>query len=225
MNVITKIVLGGLLFASSVLPAFAVEDLDKLYGIAYQPNYIKHFEADKQGKVMLNPYLQVATQEHPGVLDPKGGPYSWTIDAEGHMVLVEEVAHPFGHTYKKVWLRPEDKTKRKPTSESFGHVSATAGGPGRISGEILYDGKNKLWIINNKSGRYTRLNADRTPEKLLNAAKLLREVVDPGSAAWGPVYYLLEYAPASVSEELMKSPELLYEDGPTVKTRPYIEIK
>jgi hypothetical protein len=218
-------VLGGLLLACSALPAFAAEDLDKLYGVPYQPNYIKHYEADQQGKVLLNPYLQVATKAHPGILDPKGGPYSWTIDAEGRMVIIEEVAHPYGYTYEKVWFRPEDKTKRKPASETFGHVSATAGGPGRISGEILYDGKSRLWVINNKSGRYTRLNADRTPDKLLNAAKLLREVVDPGSAAWGPVYYLLEYAPVSVAEEFLKSPELRYEDGPTLKTRPYIELR
>lgn len=206
MKCISKIVLGSLLLAFSVLPAFAAEDLDKLYGILAQPAYIKHFEADKQGKIMLDPYLQVATKKHPGVLDPKRAPYNWTINAEGGVALNEENNHPYGRTYEKAWFRPEDKTKRKPgSSEKYGHVTAVGGNPARISGEILYDKEKKVWIINNKSGRYSKRNADRTPEQLANAAKLIREVFDPGGAAWGEVQYLPDYGPESVTKQLMTS--------------------
>jgi hypothetical protein len=225
MQAISMIALAGALLTCSALPVVGADDLDALYGVPCQPNYIKHYEADGRGKVLLNPYLQVATVGHPAVLDPKGGPYSWTIDTEGRVAIVEEVAHPYGYTYKQVWFRPEDGTKRKPAPETYGHVSGTGGGPGRISGEILYDAKANRWIINNKSGRYTRLNADRTPDRLANAARLLRKVIDLGGADWGPVYYLLEYAPPAAAEELLKSPALRYEDGPTVKTRPYVELQ
>lgn len=214
MRCISKIVLGSLLLAYSVLPAFATGDLDKLYGVLAQPAYIKHYEADKQGKIMLNPYLQVATSKHPGVLDPKRDPYNWTIDAEGRVALNEENDHPYGRTYKNAWIRPEDKTKRRAgSSEKYGHITAVGGNPARLSGEILYDKGKKVWIINNKSGRYSKRNDDRTPEQLAHAAKLIREVFDPGGAAWGPVEYLLEYGPESAIKQLMASgAELRFND-------------
>jgi hypothetical protein len=223
MRCISGIVTGSLLIAFSVLPAFATEDLDKLYGILSQPAYIKQYEADKQGKIMLDPYLQVATPKHPGVLDPKRAPYNWTIDAEGRVAINEENNHPYGRTYEKAWNRPEDKTKRKPgSSEKFGHVTAVGGNPARISGEILYDKAEKVWIINNKSGRYSKRNADRTPEQMANAAKLIHEVLDPAAAAWGPVQYLLEYGPESVTKQLMTSDaELRFNDD----GRPYLPIE
>jgi hypothetical protein len=223
MKCISGIVTGSLLIAFSVLPAFSAENLDELYGILSQPAYIKHYEADKKGKIMLDPFLQVATPQHPGVLEPKRAPYNWTIDTEGRVALNEENNHPHGRTYKKEWIRPEDKTKRKPgSSEKFGHVTAVGGNPARISGEILYDKEGMVWIINNKSGRYSKRNADRTPEQMANAAKLLREVLDPGSTAWGQVQYLLEYGPESVTKQLMTSDaELRFNDD----GRPYLPIK
>jgi len=224
MRHVSKLVLGVLLVVLAALPAFAAEDLDQQYGGLSQPAYIKHYEADKQGKVMLNPYLQVVTKEHPGVIDAKRAPYNWVIDAEGRLAIIQEAAHPYGRTYPKGFFRPEDQSKRKPgTTENFGHVSALAGGPGRISGEILYDKENKLWVVNNKSGRYTKHNSDRTPEQLANAAKLIRQWVDPGNVAWGPVCYLLDYAPAGVAEALLKSPDLSYDD-PKTKSRPHIVV-
>jgi hypothetical protein len=219
----SSMVAGFLLLIFSALPAFAVEDLDQLYGVLSQPAYIKHYEADKQGKIMLDPYLQVATLKHPGVLDPKRTPYNWTIDAGGRVAINEENNHPYGRTYEKAWFRPEDKTKRKPgSSEKFGHVTAVGGNPARISGEILYDKAENVWIINNKSGRYSKRNPDRTPEQMANAAKLIRQVLDPGGAAWGPVQYLLEYGPESVTKQLVTSGAelLLNSDG-----KQYIPIK
>jgi len=224
MRTIFKIFLYVLLLSCVALPVGAAEDLDQLYGMMSQPAYIKYYEADKNGKVMLNPYLQVVTKDHPGVIDSKKAPYNWVIDGEGRLVIIQEAAHPYGRTYAKGFFRPEDRSKRKPgTTENFGHVSALAGGPGRISGGILFDKESKLWTINNKSGRYTKHNTDRTPEQLVNAAKLIRETVDTGNFGWGPVYYLLDYAHADIAKPLMKSPQLAYDD-PKTKSRPHIVV-
>ena len=213
--------------ACAFLPLAAGQDpelLDKQFGTLQQPAYIKHYEADKTGKVLLNPYLQVATKEFPGLLNPKHSPYNWVIDAEGRVGIIQEAAHPYGRTYDKGFYRPEDKSKRKPgTTENYGHVSALGGGMGRISGEILYDKGTNSFTLNNKSGRYSKNNEDRTPEQLVNAAKLIREVVDPGSAAWGPVYYLLEYSPENVREESLKRPDVAYDDAKT-KSRPHLVV-
>jgi len=213
--------------ACAFLPGFAGQDpdlLDKQFGTLQQPAYIKHYEVDKQGKVLLNPYLQVATKEHPGLLNPKHAPYNWVIDAEGRVGIIQEAAHPYGRTYDKGFYRPEDKSKRKPgTTENYGHVSALAGGMGRISGEILFDKGTNSFTVNNKSGRYSKNNADRTPEQLVNAAKLIRDVVDPGSASWGPVFYLLEYSPEEVREESLKRPDVAFDDA-AKKSRPHLIV-
>ncbi len=209
---------------TAALSGPVVDPLDGLYGVASQPAYIKHYEADKDGKVLVNPYLQVATKEFPAILDVKMAPYNWVIDLEGRVTIIPEAAHPLGRTYEKGFFRPEDQSKRKPgTRENFGHVSSLAGGPGRISGEILYDKDSKTYTVNNKSGRYSKHNKDRTPQQLVNAANLIRKVVDPAGAAWGPVMYLLEYAPENIREEGMKSPELAYDDA-AKKSRPHLVV-
>jgi len=198
--------------------------LDKLYGVASQPAYVKHYEADKTGKVILNPYLQMATKDFPAILDVKMAPYNWVIDAEGRVAVAPEAAHPLGRTYEKGFFRPEDQSQRKPgTRENFGHVSELGGAPGRISGEINYDKASNTWTLNNKSGRYSKHNIDRTPEQLVNAANLIHEVVDPGTATWGDVHYLLAYASEAIQEELLKSPKIAYDDEKT-KSRPHIVV-
>jgi hypothetical protein len=206
------------------LAAASAPSLDKLYGVASQPAYVKHYEADKTGKVILNPYLQMATKDFPAILDVKQAPYNWVIDTEGRVAVAPEAAHPLGRTYEKGFYRPEDQSQRKPgTRENFGHVSELGGAPGRISGEILYDKASNTWTLNNKSGRYSKHNTDRTPDQLVNAANLVHEVVDPGTATWGNVYYLLAYAPEPIQEELLKSPKLGYDDEKT-KSRPNVMV-
>jgi hypothetical protein len=168
--------------------------------------------------------LQVASKDFPAVLDVKSAPFNWVIDVEGRVAVIPEAAHPLGRTYDKGFHRPEDNSDRKAgTRENFGHVSALAGAPGRISGEILYDKDSNSYTINNKSGRYTKHNTDRTPEQLVAAAKLIREVVDPGSVSWGPVYFLLDYASAALTEKLLKDPALAYDD-PKKKSRPHLIV-
>lgn len=226
MNMHITPTLARILLACTFLPLAAqdFEKLDKLYGFQSQPAYIKHYEADKFNKVLLNPYLQVASTDFPAILDIKMAPYNWVIDAEGRVGIIPEAAHPLGRTYEKGFFRPEDQSQRKPgTRENFGHVSALGGAPGRISGEILYDKASNTWTVNNKSGRYSKHNTDRFPDQLVNAATLIREVVDPGTASWGPVFFLLEYASETVKEELMKDPKLAYDDL-AKKSRPHIMV-
>jgi hypothetical protein len=201
-----------------------VDPLDELYGVASQPAYIKHYEADRDGKVLISPYLQVATKEFPAILDAKMAPYNYVIDAEGRVTIIPEAAHPLGRVYPNGFFRPEDQSEKKPgTRENYGHVSSLAGGPGRISGEILYDKETGTYTVNNKSGRYSKHNKDRTPQQLANAARLIRQVVDTAGVAWGPALYLLEYAPADVREQLMKSPDLRYDDEKK-KKRPHVAV-
>ncbi len=224
MRTTLKTLLGGLLLAATPFAVGDAPSLDTLYGVPSQPAYIKHYEADKTNKVILNPYLQVASKDFPAILDVKMAPYNWVIDMDGRVALMPEAAHPLGRTYEKGFYRPEDKSERKPgTRENFGHVSALGGAPGRISGEILYDKATNAWTVNNKSGRYTKHNTDRTPEQLVNAAKLIHEVVDPGTAGWGGVYFLLDYAPEPIREELSKSPKLAYDDAKK-KSRPHVVV-
>jgi hypothetical protein len=205
-------------------PTAPVDPLDARYGVASPPAYIKHYEADKTGKVLVNPYLQVASKDFPAVLVVKEAPYNWVIDAEGRVAIMPEAAHPYGRTYPKGFFRPEDQSQRKPgTRENYGHVSALGGTPGRISGEILYDKDTNAWIINNKSGRYTKHNPDRTPEQLVNAATLIREVVDPGKTTWGQVFFLLEYCSEDMRGQLMKNPQVQYDD-PAKKSRPHLVV-
>jgi len=226
MKCTVRHLLSALLLALA-LPALGAppfDPLDAKYGVASQPAYIKHYEADKTGKVLLNPYLQVASKDFPAIIDPKGAPYNWVIDAEGRVGIIQEAAHPLGRTYEKGFFRPEDQSKRKPgTTENYGHVSALGGAPGRISGEILYDKDSKSFIVNNKSGRYSKHNSDRTPEQLVEAAKLIREVVDTGTTNWGPVFYLLEYAPQDKRDALMKDPRIAFDD-PKTQARPHIQV-
>jgi hypothetical protein len=209
------------------LPAFSApptDPLDQKYGVASQPAYIKHYEADKTGKVLLNPYLQVGSKDFPAILDVKSAPFNWVIDAEGRVAIIPEAPHPLGRIYEKGFHRPEDNSDRKPgTRENYGHPSTLGGAPGRISGEILYDKGSNTYTINNKSGRYTKHNTDRTPEQLIEAAKLVREVVDPGSVTWGPVFYLLDYASPELVEKLLKDPKLAYDD-PKKKSRPHLIV-
>ena len=200
------------------------DPLDEKYGAAVPPAYVKQYEADRSGKVLLNPWLQVATRELPALLEPGDTTYKWVIDAKGRVAILREAPHPLGRAYPNGFHRPEDDSEREPGYvETYGHVSALAGGPGRIAGEILWDAETRSFTVNNKSGRYTKHNADRTPEQLAEAARLIREVVDPGGASWGPVFYLLDYAPPAVRQKLLADPRLEY-DEPERKARPYVVV-
>ena len=213
-----------LLAASTSLAAPPADPLDAKYGAAVPPAYVKGYEADRSGKVLLNPWLQVATREHPALLEPGDTTYKWVVDVAGRVAILREAPHPLGRTYPNGFHRPEDDSDREPGYvETYGHVSALGGAPGRIGGEILWDADSRAFTVNNKSGRYTKHEADRTPERLVEAARLIREVVDPGGASWGEVFYLLDYAPPDVRRKLLDDPRLEY-DLPETKGRPYVVV-
>lgn len=199
--------------------AQAAEDLDKLYGVPNAPSYIKHYEVDTAGNVMISPYLQVGSKAHPAMLDATRPIYNYIITQDGSVALIEEAPHPYGRTYPKGFYRPEDKSQRKAgTTENFGHVSGTAGGPGRISGEIINDTKNKCWVVNNKSGRYSKRNIDRTPEQLANAFALIQEsTISDGQPFCPKAVFLVAYAREDIGKTLRNSPDLQYEDLATKK--------
>ena len=214
----------ALALAGAAVAAPPADPLDAKYGAAVPPAYVKAYEVDRSGKVLLNPWLQVATRELPALLEPGDTTYKWVIDAAGRVAILREVPHPLGRTYPNGFHRPEDDSDREPGFvETYGHVSALGGAPGRIAGEILWDAETHAFTVNNKSGRYTKHNADRTPEQLVEAARLIREVVDPGAASWGPVFYLLDYAPPEVRQRLLSDPRLEY-DVPERKARPYVVV-
>ena len=196
--------------------------LDMLYGVLSLPLHIKYYEVDDRDNVMLNPYLQVATQTHRAVLDPACPVYDWVIDAQGNLRVIAVVPHPRGRSYSDRYTRPEDGYSRDGGYvEKYGHVSALGGAPGRIGGEIINDYKNKRWVINNKSGRYSRGNFDRSPRQLACAADLIQSMADPGGQGWGPVAYLLDYASSKLRKKEFANPSLRF-GKPETNGLPYL---
>ena len=216
MKTMRRFLVGALLLLVASLPVQAAQpagkELDKLYGIASTPAYVKHYEVDKKtGKFWLHPYLQVAGEAHPGVLDPAKAPYNWVMDTDGNVRVNTESNNPYGRKYEKGYVRPEDNSNRKPgTTEKDGHVSTLGGEKGRIGGEFLYDKAAKTWTINNKSGRYSNHNPDRTPDQLKNAVERIKKIVNPGSAPWGKVVYLVRYSPKDVRAKILADPKIQY---------------
>ncbi len=212
------------------VPAIGNSELDKRYGTLVVPSYIKYYEVDKQDRVMLNPYLQVATKAHPALLDPEIGVYNYVVNADGNVAVVQEATHPMGRKYKNGYIRPEDGSKKKVKvkngkkkypKEKFGHTSGVAGTVARLGGEILFE--DGAWIINNKSGRYSKKNLDRTPEQLGNVARLIMDTCDPMGKPWGEVRYRLAYGNADVQKAYEGSDKIKYLE-PEKKQKPYILI-
>lgn len=201
--------------------------LDALYGKAELPNYLKHFEVNKNNVFWINPYLQVASKDAPAYVS-SDHVYNWIIDTQGNVRLNIESPNPYGRTYPNGCVRPEDNKKRSPGwSETDGHVSTLGGEHGRIGGEILYDSKTNTWIINNKSGRFSFNYTDRSTEQLRNAASLIQTVVVPREGKWGQVEFLLRYAPDAEVEVLLNSPDIQYkkpQEQDTMKKDPYLVI-
>jgi len=200
--------------------------LDDRYGVLDLPSHIKYYEVDERDRVMLNPYLQVATKRHKAILDPSTPAYDWVIDAQGNVRIIEMAPHPRGRSYSGRFTRPEDGyTRELGYVERYGHVSALGGEAGRIGGEIVNDSQSKQWVVNNKSGRYSKRKIDRTTEQLGYAAARIQEVVDPGEGQeWGAVVYLLDYAPLAVRQLQMANPLIEYID-PESEKRPYLLIE
>ena len=190
----------------------SAKEMDDLYGALQLPNYVKYYEVSPAGEFWIHPYLQVATDKNPGLLDPKKEPYNFVIDEEGNVRINIESKNPWGRTYDYEWFRPEDfSTRKKGSSEKDGHVTTLGGHKGRIGGEFLWDKETKTWLINNKSGRYSNANPDRTPEQLVNAAARIKQVVQLSEGSWGEIRYLFRYSPKEMRDEFQKKYEILFQ--------------
>jgi len=204
-------------------------NLDELYGTLQKPNYVKYYEVSTKGVFWIHPYLQVATDGNHGILDPSLAPYNFVIDTDGNVRINIESNNPWGRTYDYEWFRPEDFSNRKKgSSEKDGHVTTLGGQDGRIGGEFLWDKKAKTWTINNKSGRYSNANPDRTPDQLLNAVTRIQEVVDLTEGTWGEVRYLFRYSPKELREEFQKKYEISFarpEKEDFIQKDPYILLR
>lgn len=187
------------------------KQLDELYGTLQMPNYVKYYEVSPNGEFWVHPYLQVGTEKNHAMLDPSREPYNFMIDEDGNVRLNIESKNPWGRTYDYEWYRPEDfSVRKKGSSEKDGHVTTLGGKNGRIGGEILWNEKTQSWDINNKSGRYSNANEDRTPQQLLNAAARIKQLVDIPGAKWGDTLYLLRYSPRALREDFLKEHEVHY---------------
>jgi hypothetical protein len=216
------------LLGLGLIPALALTppaSLDNLYGVLVRPAYLKYYEADLQGRVPISPYLQVASHAFPACLDRALAPYDWVINADGNVAVVPETPHPYGHAFPKGYTRPEDHSWHQPgTVDSYGHAGAMGGQAGRIGGELIYEAATGSWAISNKSAHYSRKNPDRTPDQLVNAARLIRQVMDPDGAGWGEVRYLLGYGTPGLKARLEQDPHLEYQN-PAKKTGAFVVLE
>lgn len=179
----------ALLAASVAATAFAGSDLDGRFGALSAPGYLKYYDTDYSGRVVTNPYMQIASPETPLFVD-EDTDYIWIIDKDGHFILGEEAKSPWGQTYRHGFVRPEDgSVKGDGYSEKYGHAALVGGDPARIAGELFYE-KN-TWVMNNKSSRFSKGRADRTEAQLKNAASLFASLA-PGVSAV-KVEYLPKY--------------------------------
>ena len=94
----------------------------------------------------------------------KETPYIWLIDHYGSLILGQEVQ--------------ADTAKPK---EKLGHPNLTGGNQARIAGELYWKslevgGNHGTWIINNKSGRYTRWIDQRQKKHLINAENRIKKL-------------------------------------------------
>lgn len=209
-------------FAGGAPLVMANDELAVKYGALELPSHIKYYEVEASNRLLLNPYLQVASDSWQAVLDPNKEVYDWCINAEANVILIEPIAHPRGRRYQGSFVRPEDGYNQSSGYvEKYGHVSASGGLPARICGEVLNNRALQQWQVNNKSGRYSKGIADRTPEKLVRAAALIRQQVDGGGQAWGATIFLLEYGPEAVSRQAERLGMVQYVD-PANKKVPFL---
>lgn len=130
--------------------------LDRLYGEAKEPVFIKDWEKNRDGSVRRNPTLRRPARGEALDLD-RGKDYIWIVDEDGELVVAEEV----------------EVGREGNAVKTLGHPTLVRGKRGRIAGELHFE--RGRWVLSNKSGRYSMPHKDRGLRQLQNAAALFRK--------------------------------------------------
>jgi hypothetical protein len=162
-----------------------IEALDTQFGSLQpprnvnKPGYVdglKPTERDMRGQPLMHPKrLEISTQRTESfswssaevqekidfaALKRGEKTYLWAMGALGSLFVGEEEA-----------LGPDPKTG-KPLFRS--HPLLLGGGPARVCGQLGYDSEDDCFVLDDRSGRYSRY-VDRKPEHLEAAAEVFRQ--------------------------------------------------
>jgi Pretoxin HINT domain len=141
--------------------------LDSLYGELRDPipnskSYqqgqpyagIKDFEIGSNGKVIVNPELQIIKPGGQATPLERGKKYLWVIDEAGDLRIGVEAPVIPG------------------SPNALGHPTLVEGGKARAGGEIQYDNG---WFVNDNSGRYSKGRTREIGNAILDNAHRLME--------------------------------------------------
>lgn len=180
-------------FSEEALTSPAV-DLDTTYGKALPPKKIEPFEKTHRPLSLLPLNAETAKLIKALFKTALDGlsisctvfgvlPLLWVIDSDGTLwIALEEVYD--GEKERYLWPRARG-FKIQDGWVRLGHPALIDGAPGRIGGEIIYDGDAEVpgWYISNSSGRYGMRHSSE-PDHLENAAKKFRELEIEISVSW-----------------------------------------
>jgi hypothetical protein len=121
----------------AALQARAVAALAQRAGQLEVPRYVKYRELDPRDRlrVLRSPTLQRvrAGRSGPAVLR-RGQSYLYSVTADGTVLIAEKAGFA--------------------SNKECGHPNLTGAHPSRISGELNYDAKRGVFVMDNDSGRY-----------------------------------------------------------------------
>lgn len=156
-------------------------DLDVDFGTAVVPRYIDQHEIDHislslvrldaENAQILKNLMGLAVHHHHIVSMPFRWLYFlWLISEEGDFLFAYEemlaLATPNARAARQVGAAIPIGQVR------LGHPSMVGGAPARIGGELLYDYRDGVWILSNRSGRY---GVGRVKNQLENVQELLTD--------------------------------------------------
>ncbi|MBF0110952.1 MAG: hypothetical protein HQL76_17430 [Magnetococcales bacterium] len=156
---------------------FHRETLSDQYGNLHLPSRLKEWELDENGlcksfndderiifdNVNAQEWIDPGTTLFRWLANPVSGTtFIWLIDGHGRLIIGKE--------------RPV--TPDNPDN-MLGHPALVAGGRARIAGELKWHEENQYFMVNNRSGRYTKKSADsEKKEHLERVVSILNRIAD-----------------------------------------------